>query len=88
MDSSTKSRPAAMQFSPLLKNTDPMPWSKQADRLTHKSSREAKLSTKNLKLNELTMRTALSMSQSAKMMSGDFPPSSKDTFLRLLTAQL
>lgn len=36
----------------------------------------------------LTMRTALSMSQSAKMMSGDFPPSSRETFLRLLRAQL
>lgn len=37
---------------------------------------------------ELTMRTALSMSQSAKMMRGDFPPSSRDTFFTLLTAQL
>lgn len=34
------------------------------------------------------MRTALSMSQSLKMMSGDFPPSSRETFFRLLTAQL
>lgn len=34
------------------------------------------------------MRTALSMSQSLKMMRGDFPPSSRDTFFRLLTAQL
>lgn len=37
---------------------------------------------------ELTMRTALSMSQSAKMIRGDFPPSSRDTFFTLLTAQL
>lgn len=37
---------------------------------------------------ELTMRTALSMSQSAKMMRGDFPPSSRETFFTLLTAQL
>lgn len=36
----------------------------------------------------LTMRTALSMSQSLKMMSGDFPPSSRETFFRLLSAQL
>lgn len=36
----------------------------------------------------LTMRTALSMSQSLKIMRGDFPPSSRDTFFRLLTAQL
>lgn len=35
-----------------------------------------------------TMRTALSMSQSLKMMRGDFPPSSKETFFTLLTAQL
>ena len=28
------------------------------------------------------------MSQSLKMMSGDFPPSSRDTFFTLLTAQL
>lgn len=28
------------------------------------------------------------MSQSAKMMRGDFPPSSRDTFFTLLTAQL
>lgn len=34
------------------------------------------------------MRTALSMSQSLKMMRGDFPPSSKETFFTLLTAQL
>lgn len=34
------------------------------------------------------MRTALSMSQSLKMMSGDFPPSSRETFFTLLTAQL
>lgn len=37
---------------------------------------------------ELTMRTALSMSQSLKMMRGDFPPSSRETFFTLLTAQL
>lgn len=36
----------------------------------------------------LTMRTALSMSQSLNMMRGDFPPSSRETFFRLLTAQL
>lgn len=36
----------------------------------------------------LTMRTALSMSQSLKMMRGDFPPSSRETFFRLLRAQL
>lgn len=36
----------------------------------------------------LTMRTALSMSQSLKMMRGDFPPSSRETFFRLLSAQL
>lgn len=35
-----------------------------------------------------TMRTAFSMSQSLKMMRGDFPPSSNDTFLTLLIAQL
>ena len=35
-----------------------------------------------------TERTALSMSQSLKMMRGDFPPSSRDTFFTLLTAQL
>jgi len=29
MDSSTKSLPAAMQFSPLLKNTELKPWSKK-----------------------------------------------------------
>lgn len=34
------------------------------------------------------MRTALSMSQSLKMMRGDFPPSSSETFFRLLRAQL
>lgn len=34
------------------------------------------------------MRTALSMSQSLKMRRGDFPPSSRETFFRLLTAQL
>lgn len=28
------------------------------------------------------------MSQSLKMMRGDFPPSSRETFFRLLTAQL
>lgn len=36
----------------------------------------------------LTMRTALSMSQSLKIMRGDFPPSSRETFFRLLSAQL
>lgn len=34
------------------------------------------------------MRTALSMSQSLNMMRGDFPPSSSETFFRLLMAQL
>lgn len=34
------------------------------------------------------MRTALSMSQSLNMMRGDFPPSSRETFFRLLMAQL
>ena len=36
----------------------------------------------------LTKRTARSISQSLKMINGDFPPSSKDTFFRLLRAQL
>lgn len=36
---------------------------------------------------KLTMRTALSRSQSLKIMKGDFPPSSRETFFRLLTAQ-
>ena len=36
----------------------------------------------------LTYLTALSMSQSSKMTSGDFPPSSRDTFFKLETAQL
>ena len=35
---------------------------------------------------ELTKRTALSMSQSAKMMRGDFPPSSSDTRFTLTAA--
>ena len=36
----------------------------------------------------LTSLTALSRSQSLKMMSGDLPPSSRDTFLTLLSAAL
>lgn len=36
----------------------------------------------------LTICTALLRSQSAKMMRGDFPPSSRDTFFTLLRAQL
>ena len=36
----------------------------------------------------LTTLTALSRSQSEKMMSGDLPPSSRDTFLTLLRAAL
>lgn len=36
----------------------------------------------------LTICTALRRSQSAKMMRGDFPPSSRETFFTLLRAQL
>lgn len=36
----------------------------------------------------LTNLTALSRSQSAKTTNGDFPPSSRETFFRLLFAQL
>lgn len=36
----------------------------------------------------LTSRTALSSSQSLNIMSGDLPPSSRETFFKLLTAQL
>lgn len=36
----------------------------------------------------LTNRMAFSRSQSLQMMSGDLPPSSRDTFFRLLLAQL
>lgn len=35
-----------------------------------------------------TCRTALSKSQSAQMISGDFPPSSNDTFFKFDIAQL
>ena len=35
----------------------------------------------------ITILTALSKSQSPKIINGDLPPSSKDTFLRLLSAQ-
>lgn len=59
MDSATKRRPAAMQFSPLLKKTALIAW-----------------------------RMARSKSQSAKIIRGDFPPNSNETFLTLLAAQL
>lgn len=36
----------------------------------------------------LTICTALLRSQSAKMIRGDFPPSSRETFFTLLRAQL
>lgn len=36
----------------------------------------------------LTIRTALSSSQSLNIISGDLPPSSRETFFKLLTAQL
>lgn len=86
MVSSTKRMPAAMQFSPLLKNTELMPWNTQKAmqclplQLFHHQ--------KMMKKQDLTMRTALSMSQSLKMMRGDFPPSSRETLFTLLTAQL
>lgn len=122
MDSSTNKRPAAMQFSPLLKYTELMPCETAEDTQTHRwyqdwktsviyrvheglnymenSDTSAKVTTlhkaetgKYLSVSLyqsccLTMRTALSMSQSLKMMRGDFPPSSRETFFRLLTAQL
>lgn len=90
MVSSTNSLPAAMQFSPLLKNTELMPWN--ATR-THSGFlfnclNVCKRNKDYAPMNELTMRTALSMSQSLKMIRGDFPPSSRETFFTLLTAQL
>lgn len=86
MVSSTKRMPAAMQFSPLLKNTELMPWN------TQKAMQCLPLQLFNhqklIKKHDLTMRTALSMSQSPKIMRGDFPPSSRETLFTLLTAQL
>ena len=45
-------------------------------------------SNKTDKNHKLTCLTALSISQSWKIINGDFPPSSKDTFLMLLIAAL
>ena len=56
--SSTKSLPAAMQFSPLLKKTLPR-----------------------------AFLIAFSISQSAKKISGDFPPNSSEHFFRFESAQ-
>lgn len=41
----------------------------------------------NLNFMSLTKRTALSRSQSEKMMNGDFPPNSRDVFFKLESAQ-
>lgn len=100
MDSSTNRRPAAMQFSPLLKNTELIPCRKgdggEGNMMKIRAGQMKKFEDTGMKSlssfpsfpPSLTMRTALSMSQSLKMMSGDFPPSSRETFFRLLSAQL
>ena len=82
MESSTKSRPAAMQFSPLLKKTELMPCAEGRIALGYDSRGSPPPPA------VLTICTALPRSQSAKMRRGDFPPSSRETFFTLLRAQL
>ena len=72
--------PAAMQFSPLLKKTDCAPWKNTP----HTNNLHDRLVGER----RLTCLTALSRSQSLKIMSGDLPPSSSDTFFTLLSAAL
>lgn len=82
MESSTKSRPAAMQFSPLLKKTELMPCAEGRTALGYSPWGSPPPPA------VLTICTALPRSQSAKMRRGDFPPSSRETFFTLLRAQL
>lgn len=82
MESSTKSRPAAMQFSPLLKKTELMPCAEGRTALGYNPQGSPPPPA------VLTICTALPRSQSAKMRRGDFPPSSRETFFTLLKAQL
>ena len=82
MESSTKSRPAAMQFSPLLKKTELIPCAEGRTALGYDPWGNPPPPA------VLTICTALSRSQSAKMRRGDFPPSSRETFFTLLRAQL
>ena len=80
MESSTKSRPAAMQFSPLLKKTELIPCAEGRTALGYDPWGNPPPPA------VLTICTALSRSQSAKMRRGDFPPSSRETFFTLLRA--
>lgn len=93
IDSSIKSLPAAMQFSPLLKNTELIPCRQEVCGGYNICLRlQPNIYIANTIVwwywGKQTILTALSRSQSLKMMRGDFPPSSRETFFTLLTAQL